>query len=155
MAVRAVLRRSGGDERVVLWPSGVGCRGGAPAHLSGERIVGHALKPAPLLYDCKERASVGATQHAREASAIEVDALQQLAPLANTYTALIGDVGVPDGALGVDAEIPSGTSTAMSNAFSFFPYDSAMISVELSCVTAIRTSRGTGPRYFSVRLRPR
>ncbi len=41
---------------------------------------------------------------AREAAAVEFDRLQHLASLADAHAAFVGDVPVPDGALGVEAD---------------------------------------------------
>ena len=46
----------------------------------------------------------GAAEHAGEAAAVELDRLQHLAAFADAHAALVRDVGVPDGALGVEAD---------------------------------------------------
>jgi hypothetical protein len=57
----------------------------------------------PLRCHQEQRLPVHAPEHARKAAPIELDPLQHLTALADAHTMLVGDVGVPDSALGVDA----------------------------------------------------
>src|SRR5918995_6301044 len=47
---------------------------------------------------------LSAPPSAGEAPAVKLDRLQHLSPLANAHATLVGDVSVPDGALGVEAD---------------------------------------------------
>ena len=47
---------------------------------------------------------VRAPEHAGEAAAVKLDRLQHLTAFADAHAALVGDVPVPDGALGVEAD---------------------------------------------------
>ena len=88
-------------------------------------------------------------QRASEAPVVKLDRLQDLAAFADAYTALVGDVAVPDNAGGVVASgtpspssaqtrrLESPPSAAISKAVSRFAYDSATISVRLSAVTSM------------------
>jgi hypothetical protein len=58
----------------------------------------------PLVRHQEQRSLVRTPQHASEAAAVEVDRLQHLATLANADAALVGDVPVPDGVFGVEAD---------------------------------------------------
>src|SRR5260370_25392220 len=87
-----------------LWPAhaGRGCL--EWQHLSGPPAVGQACGTTALGRHQKQRSPVGASEHASEAASIEIDSLQALAALANAYATLVGDVGVPDGVLCIEAD---------------------------------------------------
>src|SRR6266849_5790666 len=73
-------------------------------HLTCPPPVGHACGTSPLGRHQMQRSSVGASEHAGEAASIEIDRLQDLAALANAHATLVGDVGVPDGVLCIEAD---------------------------------------------------
>ena len=84
-------------------------------------------------------------------AAVELDGVQHLAALADPHAVAVRHVGVPDGALGIQADAvgvlagvaptPAGSesapSAAMSNAVSCSAHDSATISVRSSGVTTM------------------
>ena len=73
-------------------------------HLARPARLAHARRAAPLARDDEQRRAVGAAEHAREAAAVELDPVEDLAALADADAAPVGHVGVPDGTLGVDAD---------------------------------------------------
>ena len=121
------------------------------AYLTGPRVVGRVLKPTPFAHDHEQRPAIIAAEHAREAPAITIDALKHLAAFANAHASLVGHVGVPDGAFGIDTDTvrhsvpelgpgPAVRQRAIAGNVKrgeLFPYESATMSVELSGVTAI------------------
>ena len=136
-----------------LWPPDA--RGGRFDHeqlsSSGLCNFGDFLHATPLGRNYEKRFPVCTPEHACEAAPINDDRLQHLAALANTHTALVGNIGVPDSVVGVDTDAVGNPllrsahtrrcerlpSLAISKAVSFLPWDSAMINVELSGVTAM------------------
>jgi len=54
--------------------------------------------------DHEQRSQARAAKRAGEAAAVEVDRLQHLTTLANAHAAPVGNVRVPDGAVGVEAD---------------------------------------------------
>src|SRR5258705_3748499 len=57
----------------------------------------------PLGHHHEQRFAVDAPEHASKTSAVKVDSLQHLTTFANTHTTLVGDVAVPAGAFGGQA----------------------------------------------------
>jgi len=72
-------------------------------HLTCPPPVGHACGTAPLGRHQEQRSPISASEHAGEAASIEIDRLQDLPALANAHATLIGDVGVPDSVLCIEA----------------------------------------------------
>jgi len=66
--------------------------------------LGHLLHPPPLRRDDEQRATIRPTQHAGEAPAVELDGLQHFAAFAHAHAALVRHVGIPDRALGIEAD---------------------------------------------------
>ena len=84
----------------------------------------------------EQGAAVRATQRAREAASVNRDRLQHRTPFAHAHAPLVGDIGVPDGGVGIDADaigigvtevgpdvrrFPRLPSAAMSKAVSRWP----------------------------------
>ena len=68
------------------------------------RLPPMSLGAAPFVDGHEQRSPIGAAEHAGEAAAVELDRLQHLAALAHAHAALVADVAVPDGSLGVEAD---------------------------------------------------
>src|SRR5262249_12784244 len=136
-----------------LRPTGVWCWrvNGEHAPRSLERYFGDLVHTAPLRRDDEQCAPTTAAEHTSKAPSVNVHSLQDRAAFADAHAALVRYIRVPDSVVGVDADDiwnapPRSAQTRrfdrlpsrpMSNAVSFFPWDSAMISVALSGVTAI------------------
>src|SRR5262245_21206875 len=73
-------------------------------YLTGPRVIGCVLHATPLAHDHEQRPAIVPAEHAGEASTIEIDPLKHLAAFANAHATLVGDVGVPHGAFGIDAD---------------------------------------------------
>jgi hypothetical protein len=67
-------------------------------------LVEHVPGVPPFVDRHEQRAAIGASQCTGEASAVKLDRLKQLATVPNTHAPFVGDVAVPDGVLGVDAD---------------------------------------------------
>src|SRR5215472_14131289 len=89
-----------------LSPSGMRRRCLSRQHLPGARLrnFGNLIHAAPLRRYHEQRFFVCTSQHTREATAVEVDCLLDLAALADADTALVGNVRVPNAAIGVQAD---------------------------------------------------
>src|SRR5690606_33380906 len=75
-------------------------------HLTGagrERLR-RVLHAAPLGREDEQRPAVRAAERAGEGTPVQLDRLQDVPALGNAYAPLVWHVGVPDGALGVDAD---------------------------------------------------
>ena len=86
------------------WPARARCGRVADEDLTDAFRAGHVLEAAPFGGQHEQRALVRAAEHAREAAAVQVDGLQHLTALADPCAALAGHIGVPDGAVGVEAD---------------------------------------------------
>ena len=60
------------------------------------------LRATPLGCHQERRTPLNAPEHASEAATVERDCLQHLTAFANAHAAFIGNVGVPDGMVGID-----------------------------------------------------
>src|SRR5918995_1101489 len=87
-----------------LRPTGAPRRRVGGEHLASSRPLEHVLGAVPLGCHHEQRPPVGAAERAGEAPPVELDRLEHLAALANAHATLVGDVAVPDGVLGVDAD---------------------------------------------------
>jgi hypothetical protein len=67
-------------------------------------VIHEMLRPGPVRGDHEESGTILSAEHAGECPAIELDALQDLASLADAHAALITDIGVPDRAVAVEAD---------------------------------------------------
>ena len=85
-----------------LWPAHAWRRSLDGQHRPSS--VGHGCGTTPLCRHQKQRPPVGASEHAGEAASIEIDRLQDLAALTNAHATLVGDVGIPDGVLCIEAD---------------------------------------------------
>src|SRR5437588_7505593 len=70
--------------------------------LPGPRAVEHALRALPLRLGHEQRFAIRAAEGAREAHAVEIERLENLAALAHPYARLRRRS--PDGALGIHAD---------------------------------------------------
>src|SRR5262249_47101461 len=70
-------------------------------HLTRSLALEHVRWPPPLRRDDEERSSAWAAEGASEAAAIKLDFLKHLTTFTDSHAALIGDICVPDGVLGV------------------------------------------------------
>ncbi len=86
-----------------LRPTGVRCRRLSGEHLACAWRFGHGRRAAPLGRHHEQGSVVHATEHTGEAAAVEVNGLQHLAALADAHATLVGNVAVPDGSFGVEA----------------------------------------------------
>src|SRR5215212_10519280 len=73
-------------------------------HLARLRPVEHVRGATPFRRHHAQRSPVRAPERAGEAAAVKLDRLEHLAAFANTHATLVGDVAVPDGVLGVEAD---------------------------------------------------
>src|SRR5205085_12595726 len=87
-----------------LRPADAWCRRLDAQHLARARALEHVLRTPPLGRHHEQRAAVRAAERTGEAPAVKLDRLQHVATRANAHAALVGDVAVPDGALGVEAD---------------------------------------------------
>jgi hypothetical protein len=55
-----------------------------------------------------------ATQHASETASVDVDSVQHFAPFADVYASFVGNIGVPDGVIGIDADAVRDTVSEVS-----------------------------------------
>ncbi len=62
------------------------------------------LRPRPVRGDHEESGAIRSAEHAGERATIEMDALQDLAALADAHAAAITDIGLPDRAITVEAD---------------------------------------------------
>ena len=62
------------------------------------------LRATPLGCHQERRTPLNASEHASEAATVKRDCLQDLTTFANTHASLIGNVGVPDGMVGINAD---------------------------------------------------
>ena len=105
-----------------LWPAHAWRRSLDGQHLTRPPSVGHGCGTTPLGRHQKQRPPVGASEHAGEAASIEIDRLQDLAALTNAHATLVGDVGIPDGVLCIEADtigiedLPDDLRTAIEEA---------------------------------------
>ena len=72
--------------------------------LAGRFARKHGFRSAPLGGRDEQGATVGTTQRAREAAAIDRDGLEDFTAFADANALLVRYVGVPDGAFGIDAD---------------------------------------------------
>src|SRR5262245_45023649 len=75
-------------------------------YLSGPRScnLGDLLHPAPLGRDQEQRSVLQAPEHTSKATPVKCDCLQHLTTFADAHATLVGNVAVPDGVVGVDAD---------------------------------------------------
>ncbi len=62
------------------------------------------LRPGPVRGDHEQGGAVRPAKHAGKRAAIELDPVGDLAALPDAHTAAITDVGVPNGAVAVEAD---------------------------------------------------
>src|SRR5437899_1721355 len=92
-----------------LGPADARCRRFNGEHLARSCPAAcHARRPTPLPCHQEQRLLVSASECASEATTIQVDRLQYLSTFANTHATLVGDVTVPDGVFGVEANAVRG-----------------------------------------------
>jgi len=131
----------------------VRCRCLEGEHLSSARPrhFGNFVHAAPFGGDDVQRFLRFAAQHAGETAAVDRYSLQHFTAFVDTQAALVGNIGVPDGIIGIDAyavrdaisevsphaAIRKGSVGGDGESGSFFPWDSATIKVELSGVIAM------------------
>src|SRR6516165_5573521 len=84
---------------VLSRPAGMPCGGGCGQHLASPRALAHPFRAAPLLRNDKQCAAIGAAERAREAAAIALQGVEDLAALADPHAAPIANVGVPHSAV--------------------------------------------------------
>src|SRR6516225_5641427 len=89
------------SQRARLRPSAPWCGRFGRQHLTRSRALEHVRRPPPLRCDDEEHASVWAAEGTSEAAAINLDLLKHLTTFTDPHAALIGDICVPDGVLGV------------------------------------------------------
>src|SRR2546422_2561449 len=85
--------------------------GGQHLPRARSRNVGDVLHTAPLGGDHEQCSIAGASEHAGETAAIKLDCLQHLTPFVDAHATLVGNISVPDGFVGVDAD-PVGNASA-------------------------------------------
>ena len=78
------------------------------------RNFGNFVHAAPLSGDIVLRFLRFATQHASETAAVDGDSLQHFAAFADAYASLVGNIGVPDGVIGIDADAVRDAVTEVS-----------------------------------------
>jgi len=71
---------------------------------SRSRNVGNFIHATPFRRENEQRFPVGTAKHARETAAISIDRLQRLATFADADATFVRNVGVPDRAIGVEAD---------------------------------------------------
>lgn len=67
------------------------------------RDLGHLRQPTPLRGNQKQSRFPDSAEHTSEATAIKIDGLQNFTAFADTYAALVWDVGVPHRAYRIQA----------------------------------------------------
>src|SRR2546421_695692 len=72
--------------------------------------VGHVRRATPLGRHQEQCALVRASEHAREAAAVQLDRLQHRTPFADAHAPLVGNDAVPDGAVRVEADAVRGAA---------------------------------------------
>src|SRR5690348_15294573 len=88
----------------LLGPAGAGC-----GHFHGEYLAcawlpEHALGTIPFGRDQEQDGPVGASERAREAAAVKLDGLEHIATLDDARAALVRNIRIPHGVLGVGAD---------------------------------------------------
>src|SRR5919204_5478721 len=95
----------------VLWPSDAGRGCLHSQHPPGSSLGDfyHFLHTTPLCSNHEQRSFVLASEHTSEAAPIRVDRLQHLATFSDAHTTLVGNVGIPNGIVGVHANAVGST----------------------------------------------
>ena len=75
------------------------CRGGCGQHLASSRALVHQFRAAPLLRNDEQCAAIGAAERAREAAAVALHGVEDLAALADPHAVPIANIGVPHSAV--------------------------------------------------------
>src|SRR5947209_3485498 len=90
----------------ILWPPDARCGRFRCQHLSRPRPrnLRDALHATPLGGYQEQCPIAHTSEHASEATAVKIDRLQHRTAFADAHAALVGDVSVPDGFVGVDAD---------------------------------------------------
>src|SRR5262245_52159841 len=93
-------------ELCILRPPGAWCGrlDGQQLSRSRSRNLRDVLHATPLGGDQEQRSPARASEHASETAAVKVDTLQDLTTFADAHATLVGNVSVPDGVIGVDAD---------------------------------------------------
>lgn len=99
-----------GDRLRDSWPASARCGRLKGQDLARSSAVGHARRTTPLGGHKEQRSLVRAPEHTGEASAIEVDRLYDLTTFAHSHAALVRNVAVPDGIVGVEADAIGGAA---------------------------------------------
>src|SRR5438132_12747298 len=96
-----------------LRPPDAGCRCLVGQDSSFPRLgnLGDLLHATPLGRHDEQRSLVYASEHASEAAAINADGLKHLASFADPHASFVGNVSVPDGVIGVDADTVGSAAT--------------------------------------------
>src|SRR5262249_17120865 len=68
------------------------------------RNLGDVIHATPLGRYQEQRSVVYAPEHASETPAVKVDCLQRLTAFADAHASLVGNISVPDGIVGVEAD---------------------------------------------------
>src|SRR5262249_44545675 len=89
-----------------LWPSNARRRSLDGQQLSGSCLCyfGNLVHAAPLVGYHQERSPAWASEHAGKAALIQVDGLKHFAPFADPHATPVGNVCIPHGVVGVDAD---------------------------------------------------
>src|SRR6266487_4462793 len=98
----------------LLRPTDARCGRLNDEHLARSCSACHARSTTPLGCHQEQRPLVSASECASEATTIQVDRLQYLATFANTHATLVGDIAVPDGVYGVQANAVRGAVAKVS-----------------------------------------
>src|ERR1700729_1714856 len=91
-------------QRAGSWPADARGRGSGGPQLARLCLIVHALGTAPVGGHHEQGGPARAAECAREAAAVQLDGLQHLSSLAHPHAPLVGNVGVPDGSLVVEAD---------------------------------------------------